>query len=160
MPESTTTVEWRRNGAPFLDSRYSRAHRWIFDGGLSIPASSSPQVVAVPMSDTSAVDPEEAFIASLSSCHMLWFLSIAAKKGYVVDSYLDHVCGIMGKDVEGRMAMIRVTLRPQVEIVGTNQPEAGELRAMHHAAHENCFIANSVKTEVVCEPRLCTLEDR
>jgi len=104
-------------------------------------------------SDERAVDPEEAFVASLSSCHMLWFLAIAAKRGYVVDRYLDEAEGEMARNEEGKLAMTRVTLRPAIAFSGERKPETAELDAMHHEAHEACFIANSVKSEVRCEPR-------
>lgn len=154
MSEHLATITWQRSGAEFLDDRYSRAHRWSFDGGVEVPASSSPLVVPLPMSDEHAVDPEEAFVASLSSCHMLWFLSIARKRGFVVDNYHDVAVGRMGKDTDGKMAMIEVVLRPDVQFGEGRQPASGQLQALHHAAHEQCFIANSVKTEVRCEPVL------
>ncbi|HEY2979016.1 MAG TPA: OsmC family protein, partial [Burkholderiaceae bacterium] len=132
--------------------RYSRRHEWRFDGGARVSASSSPHVVPVPLSDASGVDPEEAFVASLSSCHMLWFLGLAAQAGWVVDDYRDDALGVMARNAEGRMAMTVVTLRPAVSFGGSKQPDAPELQRLHHAAHEACFIANSVKTEVRCEP--------
>jgi organic hydroperoxide reductase OsmC/OhrA len=152
MSEHVAEVVWERGDAPFLDQRYSRRHELRFDGGAQWAGSSSPQVVPVPMSDPSAVDPEEAFVASISSCHMLWFLSIAAKHGFVVDHYRDRAVGLMGKDAHGRLAITRVTLRPDVRFAGTQEPDEVEVAAMHHEAHESCFIANSVKTEVRCEP--------
>lgn len=152
MSEYTATVLWQRNGATFTDNRYNRAHQWKFDGGAVVPGSSSPHSVRVPLSDPAAVDPEEAFVASLSSCHMLWFLSIAAKRGFVVDSYEDAAVGVMAKNEHGKLAMTVVTLRPQAVFVG-RQPTAQELDALHHTAHEECFIASSVKSEVRCEPR-------
>ena len=152
MAEHTATVSWDRFDAAFTDNRYSRAHRWMFDGGATIPASSSPHVVPVPMSDPMGVDPEEAFVASLSSCHMLWFLSIAAERGFVVDHYEDHAVGTMARNEAGRRAMTRVVLRPDVAFGGERQPTADELRAMHDQAHHECYIANSVKTDVVVEP--------
>lgn len=153
MAEYKATIDWHRDGATFTDNRYSRGHRWRFDGGTEVPASSSPHVVPLPHSVAAAVDPEEAFVASLSSCHMLWFLSIAVQRGFVVDSYTDEAVGVLGKDASGKLAMARVTLRPQARFGGDKQPQAGELAAMHHEAHEQCFIANSVKTDVRCEPR-------
>jgi organic hydroperoxide reductase OsmC/OhrA len=152
MSEHVAEVVWERGDAPFLDQRYSRRHELRFDGGAQWAGSSSPQVVPAPMSDPSAVDPEEAFVASISSCHMLWFLSIAAKHGFVVDHYRDRAVGLMGKDAHGRLAITRVTLRPDVRFAGTQEPDEVEVAAMHHEAHESCFIANSVKTEVRCEP--------
>ncbi len=152
MSEYEATVTWSRAGAVFTDHRYSRAHRWLFDGGVEVSASASPQVVPLPMSVASAVDPEEAFVVSLSSCHMLWFLSIAAKRGFVVDSYRDEAVGVMAKDTSGKLAMTRVTLRPEVHF-GANRPATkDEVVAMHHEAHDECFIARSVRTVVQCEP--------
>lgn len=152
MAEYKSIVEWNRGNAVFTDNRYSRGHRWRFDGGIELAASSSPHVVPVPLSVVAAVDPEEAFVASLSSCHMLWFLSIAAKRGFVVDRYRDEAVGVMGKDATGKLAMTRVTLRPATEFVGDKRPTEEDVAAMHHEAHEQCFIARSVKTDVRCEP--------
>jgi organic hydroperoxide reductase OsmC/OhrA len=148
----SVTVDWSRGQDVFTDNRYSRAHRWIFDGGADVPASSSPHVVPVPMSDASAVDPEEAFVASISSCHMLWFLSIAAKKGLRVNRYVDNALGEMGKNPEGKIAMMTVQLRPLVDWDGLT-PEDSVIADLHHTAHEKCFIANSVLTAVTIEPR-------
>lgn len=151
MSEHNAEIEWRRDGAVFTDNRYSRGHRWRFDGGVEVAASSSPAVVPVPMSVAEAVDPEEAFVASLASCHMLWFLSIAAKRGFVIDSYRDRAVGVLGK-IEGRQAIAIVTLHPDAQFIGDKRPAADEVAAMHHQAHEQCFIASSVKTDVRCEP--------
>ena len=152
MAEYKAVVEWSRDGAAFTDNRYSRGHRWLFDGGVEVPASASPHVVPLPMSVAAAVDPEEAFVASLSSCHMLWFLSLAAGRGFVVESYRDEAVGVLGKDGAGKPAMTRVTLRPAIRFGGDQRPTADEVDALHHAAHEECFIARSVKTDVRCEP--------
>jgi organic hydroperoxide reductase OsmC/OhrA len=152
MGEYTAAIQWKRSGATFTDNRYSRKHLWRFDGGIEVPASSSPHVVPLPMSVVAAVDPEEAFVASLSSCHMLWFLSIAAKRGFVVEDYRDEAVGVMAKNSSGRMAMMLVTLRPAVEFGGERLPTADDLVALHHEAHEQCYIASSVRTEVRCEP--------
>ncbi len=154
MAEHSAEILWQRGEQSFLDNRYSRAHSWRFDGGLEVPASSSPEVVPLPWSDASAVDPEEAFVASLSSCHMLWFLSLAAQQGFQVERYRDQALGVMAENAEGRLAMTEVVLRPQVCFGGERQPDAEQLHALHHRAHEACFIANSVKTEVRCEPVL------
>lgn len=151
--EYTATVTWTRPAdAKFSDNRYSRAHEWTFDGGTVVPASSSPQVVPVPMSVTDAVDPEEAFIASLSSCHMLFFLFHAAKRGYIVERYEDKAIGLMGKNAEGRTAMVKVVMKPAITWGGDKQPDAATLDAMHHQSHLDCYIANSVNTEVTVEP--------
>lgn len=152
MSQSTATVFWQRRGAVFTDNRYSRAHRWLFDGGLEIQASSSPSVVPEPMSDPRAVDPEEAFVASLSSCHMLWFLSIAAKRGYTVEEYRDDARGELGKNGAGRTAVTVVTLRPAATFFGQPRPTREDILSMHDEAHERCFIANSVTTVIRCEP--------
>ncbi len=150
--EYRATIHWARGAAPFTDKRYSRGHTWRFDGGVEVPASSSPQVVRVPLSVEAAVDPEEALVASLSSCHMLFFLSFAAAGGWRVDDYQDEAVGVMGKNAAGRIAMVRVTLRPRVAFSGERRPSRAELLEMHHRAHEECYIANSVTTEVRCEP--------
>lgn len=153
MSEHVATITWRRNGAAFTDQKYSRAHRWRFDGGLEVPASSSPDSVRPPMSDLSAVDPEEAFVAALSSCHMLWFLAIAAGRGFVVDSYDDDAAGILARDAAGKKSITEVTLRPAVTFAGERRPTAEELDALHHEAHERCYIASSIKSAVRVEAR-------
>ncbi len=152
MTHYTAEVLWLREDQVFLDNRYSRKHLLRFDGGLEVPGSSSPHIVPLPMSDASALDPEEAFIASLSSCHMLWLLSIAAENKFRVDRYFDAAVGVMEKNADGKMAMTVVTLRPEVRFSGDRLPTPEQIRQMHHEAHEQCFIANSVKTEVRCEP--------
>ncbi len=152
MSEHQTVVTWNRQGAVFLDNRYSRAHTWQFDGGIVVPASSSPQVVPAPLSLAAAVDPEEAFVVSLSSCHMLWFLSLAAAQGWLVESYRDAAIGTVAKDGAGKLVIKVVTLRPEVVFGGDRQPADAEIEALHHQAHEECFLANSVKTEVRWEP--------
>jgi len=152
MAEHTCTVRWARGDADFLDRRYSRAHEWAFDGGAVVRASSSPHVVPPPGSDPAGVDPEEAFVASLSSCHMLWFLDLAARRGYRVDGYVDHAVGTMGRNAHGKLAMTRVVLRPAVTFGPGPQPDPPALAALHHEAHDQCFIANSVNTDVRCEP--------
>jgi len=156
MAEHHATISWERDGAAFVDNRYSRGHRWEFDGGVSVAASSSPHVVPLPYSVEAAVDPEEAFVAAISSCHMLWFLSLAAKQGYVIDQYADTAVGVMGRDADGTLAMLDVTLRPAVAFSGIKQPNEEQLMVLHHAAHAACFIANSVKTRIHCAPRAPT----
>jgi len=148
----TVDIRWQRNDPTSANHRYSRAHVWAFDGGVEVPASSSPHVVPVPYSDPTAVDPEEAFVASLASCHMLWFLSLAAERGYRVESYVDHAMGVMEKNEAGRLAITRVSLQPEARFSGERQPSESELNALHHAAHDECFIANSVKTRIECHP--------
>ena len=145
-------VTWKKDhAARFTDQRYSRRHEWSFDGGVTVPASASPLVVPLPMSAAEAVDPEEALVASASACHMLWFLFTAAKRGFVVEEYVDEALGTMGKNAEGRTAMVRIALRPKVTFSGEKRPSESELRAMHDFAHHECFIANSLKTEIVVE---------
>jgi organic hydroperoxide reductase OsmC/OhrA len=152
MSTHTVTVRWVRGDQAFTDNRYSRAHRWQFDGGAEIPGSSSPHVVPLPYSNPAAVDPEEALVASLSSCHMLFFLSIAAGRGFCVDSYVDAAVGAMGKNAAGKFAVTLITLRPSAAFSGAPLPARSDIDSMHHEAHEECFIANSVKTEIRCEP--------
>ncbi|MEZ5500999.1 MAG: OsmC family protein [Steroidobacteraceae bacterium] len=152
MAEHGVDVSWTRGDQTFTDNRYSRRHQWHFDGGVDVTASASPHVVPLPYSCEKAVDPEEAFVASLSSCHMLWFLSIAAQQGFTVDHYHDQARGIMGRDESGRIAMTEVTLRPRVTFCGERQPTAAEHEHMHERAHDACFIASSVRTRICCEP--------
>ena len=152
MSHYSAETLWERQDANFLDNRYSRRHVLRFDGGLEVPGSSSPSVVPLPMSDASALDPEEAFVSSLSSCHMLWFLTMAVKRKFCVDRYFDAATGVMEKNAEGKVAMTVVTLHPEVTFSGEKLPTRAELDKMHHDAHEACFIASSVKTDVRCEP--------
>jgi organic hydroperoxide reductase OsmC/OhrA len=148
--EYRATVTWKREGgAAFTDQRYSRGHTWSFDGGITVPGSSSPHSVKLPYSVAEAIDPEEAFVAALSSCHMLFFLSFAAKAGFVVDSYEDHASGIMEKNSQGKLFVSKVTLDPRIAFSGARRPSADEIAELHHRSHEECFIANSVKSEVV-----------
>lgn len=144
MSEYMATVSWSRSaGEAYIDNKYSRGHEWNFDGGVTVPASASTHIVPLPYSVEENVDPEEAFVASLSSCHMLFFLSIAAKNKYVVDVYVD--------DAIGKMWMAKVTLKPRILFSGDKKPSLTKLTKMHRQSHEHCFIANSVKTEVVTE---------
>ena len=151
MHKYEARVSWSRGASEkFTDNRYSRAHEWSFDGGITLRASSSPSVVPLPLSVADAVDPEEALVASTSSCHMLYFLFFAAKRGFVVDSYVDNASGVLEKNAAGKMAMSRITLRPAIVFSGA-APSAADLDALHHAAHDECFIANSLKSEIVVE---------
>jgi organic hydroperoxide reductase OsmC/OhrA len=145
------TVSWRRGDGEFAKGRYSRGHTWRFDGGIEVPASASPQVVPKPYVVEAAVDPEEAFIASLSSCHMLTFLDLARRAGFVIESYEDEAEGVMAKNAAGKYWISRVTLRPRIAWGGDKQPSQDDLARLHHVAHEECFIANSVKTDVNVE---------
>ena len=152
MSEYFADIIWARQPQEnYLDHQYSRGHQWRFDGGATVAASSSPHVVPLPYSVEANVDPEEAFVASLSSCHMLFFLSIAAKRKFVVDVYIDQAVGIMEKDKTGSVSMTKVTLKPRVKFSGERQPNLQQLEKMHDQSHQQCFIANSVKTEVVTE---------
>ncbi len=152
MSEHQATIEWHSNGSAFTDNRYSRGHRWLFDGGVEVAASASPHVVPLPLSRADAVDPEEAFVASLASCHMLWFLSLAAERGYRVEAYRDTAVGVMGRNQDGRVAITQVTLRPHVRFSGDNRPDPAALQNLHEAAHDNCFLAASVTSRICCEP--------
>jgi organic hydroperoxide reductase OsmC/OhrA len=151
MKRFEATLAWRRGGQAFTDQRYSRAHRWQFDGGLDVPASSSPLSAPVPLSDPAAVDPEEALVAAAASCHMLFFLSLAAARGYVVDRYDDHAVGELDAGADGRPAITRIVLRPAIEFGGARQPDHAALAELHHEAHARCYIANSLKGEIVVE---------
>lgn len=153
MSDHVATVEWSRGDQPFSDNLYSRAHDWRFDGGAVVRGSSAPSSVAAPMSDPSAVDPEEALVAAVSSCHMLFFLAYANKAGFLVDRYGDEAVGRMGKDERGRISITEVTLRPAVLFSGEHQPDVAALEALHHRAHEACYIANSIRATVTIEPR-------
>ena len=145
-------VSWERGEQRFTDNKYSRRHTLQFDGGARVTASSSPHIVPVPMSDPAGIDPEEAFVASIASCHMLFFLGIAAKKKFRVDGYRDQAQGEMAKGPGGKIVVTTVTLRPHATFSGESLPSREDIEAMHHEAHDECFIANSVKTEVRCEP--------
>ena len=153
MSEYSAEVHWERGEQVFTDNRYSRRHLLRFDGGAELAGSSSPHVVRLPYSDAAAVDPEEMFVASLASCHMLWFLGIAAQRGFRIDRYTDAATGVMTRDTQGKMAMTTVTLRPHANFSGARLPSSEEIQAMHHEAHAECFIANSVKTAVHCDPQ-------
>jgi organic hydroperoxide reductase OsmC/OhrA len=150
MSNHEVRVDWERATPDFTYESYNRDHDWTFDAGIRVRASASPGYLG----DESCVDPEEAFVASLSSCHMLSFLAIACKKRFVVDTYRDQAVGVLGKDAAGNMAMTKVTLRPEVTFSGEKDPTSDEIRQLHERAHHACFIANSVKSEVVVEPEL------
>ncbi|MBI5774618.1 MAG: OsmC family protein [Verrucomicrobia bacterium] len=149
MSEHKAIVRWSRTGPDFLKGKYSREHTWAFDGGLTVPASPSPSVVPAPWSNPANVDPEEAFVASISSCHMLTFLWLASKEGFIADSYEDTAVGVMTKNERGIPWVSTVTLRPQIVWSGDKLPTPADLDRLHHRAHGECFIANSIKTEVV-----------
>lgn len=149
MSEHTVSVLWKRSGEEFHYDHFSRAHTWSFDGGVVVPATAAPAFHGEP----ERVDPEEAYVAALSSCHMLTFLAIAARKRFVVEQYADQAVGMLTKNEHGKLWMSRVSLRPKVVFSGEKRPTAAEIAAMHHTAHENCFIALSVQSEVSIEPQ-------
>lgn len=152
MSTYTATIRWTRKGeGDFIKGQYSRAHEWEFDGGVTVPATPSPHIVPAPWNNPNAVDPEEAFVASLSSCHMLFFVDFARRAGFVLDEYVDEAEGVLEKRADGKMWMSRVTLHPRVTW-GSNPPDEAAIADLHHRAHEACFIANSVTTEVKVEP--------
>ncbi|HEY4178724.1 MAG TPA: OsmC family protein [Kofleriaceae bacterium] len=154
MAEHIATIVWTNAvpAADFAKGRYSREHTWSFDGGATVAGSSSPSVVPLPWSSAAAVDPEEAFVASAASCHMLSFLYVAMKRGFVVTSYRDRAAGVMTKGANGVPWISKITLDPQIEYAGTSPTDA-ELAELHERAHHECFIANSVKTEIVVSSR-------
>jgi len=151
MHQYQAKILWERGEQAFSDNRYSRAHAWEFDGGLVVPASSSPLSVPVPMSEEKNIDPEEALVAALASCHMLFYLFFAGKRGYVVDQYRDLAVGIMDKNASGKQAITRIHLRPQESYSGAKQPTLQEREELHYMAHEHCYIANSINAEVIIE---------
>ena len=148
MSEHKATISWKRTSPDFLKGRYSREHTWTFDGGATVPASPSPSVVPAPYSNPAHVDPEEAFVASISSCHMLTFLYVAQRQGFQVDSYEDEAVGVVTKDERGVPWVSAVTLHPKIAYSGDKLPTPSDVQQLHHKAHEQCFIANSVKTQV------------
>lgn len=148
MSEHKATITWKRTSPEFLKGKYSREHSWTFDGGLTIPASPSPSVVPVPYSNPAHVDPEEAYVASISSCHMLTFLFIASRQGFQVDRYEDEAIGVMTKNENGVPWISSVTLNPKIVYSGEKIPTPADEERLHHLAHEQCFIANSVRTEI------------
>lgn len=150
MSAHLAIIEWQGKGPNFLRGQYSRAHTWTFDGGLTVAASPSPSVVPAPWSNAASVDPEEAFVASVASCHMLTFLFLAAKAGYVIERYRDEAVGTMTKNEKGVPWVSLITLRPVITY-GEKHPDAAAEEHLHHQAHEQCFIANSIKTEVRVE---------
>jgi len=156
MAEHKATVRWTLpgDGDAFLKGRYSREHTWTFDGGVTVPASPSPSVVPVPYSNPAGVDPEEAYVASIASCHMLTFLYVAMREGFVVERYEDDAVGVMRKNERGAIWVAAVTLHPRVVYGGEKRPTAADVDHLHHLAHEQCFIANSVKTEITVAPPL------
>lgn len=154
MAQHIATVTWQRGTDDFLDKRYHRAHTWQFDGGATVAASSSPHVVPLPYSDAMAVDPEEAYVAALSSCHMLWFLDLASRAGFRLDRYTDAAVGTMAQNEQGQLVVTHVQLKPVTCFDVAHAPSAAQLEDLHHRAHAACFLANSVKTQIDCAPVL------
>lgn len=152
MSQHKATIEWKLTSPDFRKGRYSREHTWTFDGGLTVAASPSPSVVPVPWSNPANVDPEEAFVASISSCHMLTWLFLASRAGYEVESYRDEAVGVMTKNEKGVPWVSAVALNPIIVYASDKRPDAGEDARLHHQAHEQCFIANSIKTQVTVGP--------
>ena len=150
MAEHEAMIRWASSGdgEAFLKGRFSRAHTWTFDGGLTVPASAAPSVIPAPFSDPAGVDPEEAYVAAIASCHMMSFLYVAMRAGFVVERYEDDAVGVMRKNERGAVWVAAVTLRPRIVYGGASRPTAEEIDRLHHLAHEQCFIANSVKTEI------------
>jgi organic hydroperoxide reductase OsmC/OhrA len=148
MSEYKVTIKWQRTSPDFLKGRYSREHTWTFDGGATVPASPSPHVVPAPWSNPACVDREEAFVAAISSCHMLTFLFLASKQGFQIDSYEDEAVGVMANNEKGVPWVSSVTLNPKIVFSGDKMPAPADEKQLHHLAHEQCYIANSVKTEI------------
>jgi organic hydroperoxide reductase OsmC/OhrA len=148
MSEHKATIRWTRTGDEFLKGRFPRAHTWSFDGGLTVPASSSPAAVPAPYSNPANIDPEEAYVASISSCHMMTYLWVAYRNGFIVDSYEDEAVGVLTKNEKGIPWVSVITLHPKISYSGDKIPTAEDIEKFHHQAHDNCFISNSVKTEV------------
>lgn len=152
MEQYCAKVVWNRGEQNFSDNKYSRGHEWKFDGGLTVPASSAPSSVPLPLSVAENIDPEEALVAALSSCHMLFFLAFASKQGFIVDSYEDNAAGIMEKNEKRRMSITRIELRPHTVFSGLTIPTEEQILALHHLSHEHCYIANSIRAEVLITP--------
>ena len=151
MHRYTAKIDWQREGDDFGRGRYSRAHHWSFDGGIRVAASASPLVVPLPFSNAQAIDPEEALVAAAASCHMLSFLHVASKRGFVVERYEDDAEGTMERNPRGRYAITRITLRPRIVFAAGRQPTPADLATLHHVAHEECYIANSISAEIVVD---------
>jgi organic hydroperoxide reductase OsmC/OhrA len=149
MSQHKATVSWKSDNETFAQGKFTRVHSWSFDGGAVVPASASPSIVPAPYSSTAAVDPEEAFVASVSSCHMLTFLWEARRAGFVVDAYDDEAVGEMTKNERGVPWISKITLHPRISYSGDKRPAPADVEQLHHKAHDGCFIAQSVKTEIV-----------
>ena len=152
MAEYRATIRWTLGSGEFLKGRFSREHTWTFDGGATVPASASPGVVPAPYSNPAGVDPEEAFVAAIASCHMMTYLHVASRAGFVVERYEDEAVGVLRKNERGAIWVAAVTLHPRIAYGGDEHPSAEDEHRLHELAHEQCFIANSVKTEIMVEP--------
>lgn len=151
--EHTATVTWTRGDQDFLDKKYSRAHVWRFDDGCEVPGSCPPsKLIPVPLARPDAVDPEEGLVAALAACHMLFFLALSAKAGFRIDSYSDDAIGMLGKNERGKTFMERITLRPKVVFSGDARPDQAAVDDLHHRAHRECFIANTLRSEIIIDP--------
>lgn len=151
--EHRASVIWQRGTQDFLDKKYSREHVWRFDDGCEVPGSCPPsKLIPVPLARPDAVDPEEGLLAALSACHMLFFLALSAKAGYRIDSYIDDAIGVMGKNERGKTLMERITLRPQVTFSGDKTPTPEDIADLHSRAHAECFIANTLRSDIVLDP--------
>lgn len=148
MSRHLANIRWELGEGTFLDNQYSRVHRWEFDGGMVINGSASPSVVPPPLTSEEAIDPEEALVAATASCHMLWFLALAAKRGFTVQSYTDSAVGFLGKDDRSRISITKIELHPVIRFSGEAAPTREQLQELHHLAHEKCFIANSLRTDI------------
>jgi organic hydroperoxide reductase OsmC/OhrA len=148
MSEHKATIRWTQSRGEFLKGTYSREHTWTFDGGMTVPGSPSPSAVPRPYSNEANVDPEEAFVAAISSCHMLTYLYLACKEGIEVTSYEDDAVGSMARNERGVQWVGSVVLKPRIAYAGETPPSRAVEERLHHAAHEGCFIANSVKTNI------------
>lgn len=151
MSEHKATIIWNRTGPDFVAGKYSRQHTWTFDGGITMPASASPSVVPPPWSNPAYVDPEEAFVAAVSSCHMLTFLFLASQQGFLVDSYHDEAVGLMSRNERGAQWVSLIRLRPQITYSGDKRPTPSDEQHLHHLAHDQCFIANSIDSKIEVE---------
>jgi len=151
MSEHKATIIWNRTGPDFVAGKYSRQHSWTFDGGITLPASASPSVVPPPWSNPAYVDPEEAFVAAVSSCHMLTFLFLASQQGFLVDSYHDEAVGMISRNERGAQWVSLIRLRPQITYSGDKRPTPTDEQHLHHLAHEQCFIANSIDSKIEVE---------
>lgn len=148
MSEHKALISWNRTTPDFLKGKYSREHTWTFDGGVTVPASPAPSGVPIPLSNPACVDPEEAFVAAVSSCHMLTYLFLAYKQGFQIDTYRDEAVGVLTKNENGVPWVSAITLHPQIAFSGDKLPSAADVEKLHHLAHEQCYIANSIKTKV------------